>query len=257
MASAGQNVWFDLMTTDLEGAKRFYTDVAGWETKDLGGADPSTPYTMWVAPKGPIGGLTTLPEDAKQMGAPPHWLAYTVVDDVDAIVKQAEGLGGKIYKAPMDIPKIGRFAVLADPQGAVFSVFKPDGEMSAPEDVPGHFSWAELNTNDYEAAWKFYAAIFGWVERSKMEMDDGDVYFMFEDAEGKTKGGMCNLAKKMGTPPHWLHYVTVDGMDAAIDRIKKGGGKILNGPMPIPGDDVIAQCQDPQGVAFAVYSTTK
>ncbi len=257
MASKGQNVWFDLMTTDTDGAKRFYTEVIGWKTQAWEDADPTTPYTLWVASKGPIGGLMTLPEEAKKMGAPPHWLAYTAVDDVAATAKHAEELGGKIYKPPTDIPKVGCFAVLADPQGAVFAVFKAEDDMSAPEDVPGHFSWAELNTTDYDAAWKFYLALFGWEERSKMEMDGGDVYFMFEDPKGKTKGGMCNLAAKMGAPPHWLQYVTVDGMDAALERIKNGGGKILNGPMPIPGDDVIAQCQDPQGAAFAVYSKTK
>jgi predicted enzyme related to lactoylglutathione lyase len=177
---------------------------------------------------------------------------------VDATIAQAQKLGATAHGPAMDIPQVGRYAVLQDPQGAVFSVFTAAGEMSAPPGETGQFSWAELNTTDYEAAWKFYSALFGWKERSQMDMGEGmGTYFMFQDPEEKTKGGISNMAKHMGVPAHWLYYVTVDDMDACIQRIKKAGGKILNGPMPIPGNDVIAQCQDPQGAFFAVYTHGK
>jgi uncharacterized protein len=163
-----------------------------------------------------------------------------------------------VYAPPFDIPKVGRVAVLADPQGAVFAVYKPESEMpSSGTEKPLHFSWSELNTTDWEAAWKFYAQLFGWQERSKMDMGPMGTYFMFNDPTVHTKGGMSNMAKAMSMPAHWLHYVTVTDMDATIARIKQHGGKVLNGPMPIPGDDVIAQCMDPQGAAFAVYASGK
>lgn len=258
MAAKGQNVWFDLMTTDMDAAKAFYTDVIGWKTQQWGEADPNMPYTMWVAGGEPLGGVMPLPEDARKMGAPPHWVAYTVVDDVDATAAKAEKLGARIYAPPMDIPTVGRFAMLGDPQGATFAIFKPAGPASAPPDASGQFSWAELNTTDYEAAWKFYSELFGWKHRSSMDMGpDGGTYFMFDDAEKKTKGGMSNMAKQMNVPAHWLHYVTVDDIDATVERIKAKGGKVLNGPMEIPGDDRIAQCQDPQGGMFAIYAHGK
>jgi predicted enzyme related to lactoylglutathione lyase len=257
--SKGRNVWFDLLTTDLEGAKRYYSEVIGWKTEQWADADPKMPYTMWKAGDAMIGGVMPLPDEAKQMGAPTHWIAYTTVDDVDATTAECSKTGGKVYKAPFDIPKVGRVAVLADPQGAVFAVFKPaGGEMpAAPAEQPGHFSWAELNTIDYEGAWKFYSHLFGWVERSKMDMGPMGIYFMFNDPTVHTKGGMSNMAKQMNMPAHWLHYVTVSDIEATCARVKQHGGRVLNGPMPIPGDDFIAQCMDPQGGAFAVYASGK
>lgn len=257
MTTTGLNVWFDLMTTDMEGAKAFYTEAIGWKTQQWDNSDPNMPYTMWATAEGPLGGVMPLPEDAKKAGAPPHWIAYTTVDDVDATAAKAEQLGGKIYAPPMDIPSVGRFAMLADPQGATFAIFKPSDDMSAPPDAAGQFSWAELNTTDYEAAWKFYSELFGWKHRSSMDMGEAGTYFMWQDATEQTKGGMSNMAKQMGAPAHWLHYVTVDDIEKAVDRIKQNGGKILNGPMDIPGNDRIAQCQDPQGGFFAIYAHDK
>ncbi|MBI2393313.1 MAG: VOC family protein [Deltaproteobacteria bacterium] len=257
MASTGQNVWFDLMTTDVEAAKRFYSDVIGWKTEQWTGGDPAMPYTMWSMGGRSLGGVMALPEDARKMGAPPHWIAYTVVDDVDATAAKAEKLGARVYAPPTDIPTVGRFAVLADPQGATFAIFKGAGPMDAPPDAVGQFSWAELNTTDYEAAWRFYSELFGWKHRSSMDMGPMGTYFMWNDPEGKTKGGMSNAAKAMNFPPHWLHYVTVDDVDATAKVVVEKGGKVMNGPMDIPGDDRIAQCQDPQGGFFAIYSHGK
>lgn len=250
MAARGVNIWFDLMTTDVDGAKRFYGEVIGWNAKLWEDSDPGDPYTMWLAGEQPIGGVL------RQMGTPPHWMAYTSVDDVDATVAQVEKLGGRVYRPAADIAKVGRFAVLGDPQGAVFAVFEPVGEMPAPSsEEPMRFSWAELNTTDYESAWTFYSQLFGWKERSRMDMGPAGTYFMFQSEDGATKGGMSNMAKQMNVPPHWLHYVTVSDMDATTERIRKNGGKVMNGPMSIPGDDVIAQCADPQGAFFAVYAS--
>jgi predicted enzyme related to lactoylglutathione lyase len=257
--SKGRNVWYDLMTTDMEGAKRFYSEVIGWRTQQWQDADPNQPYSMWVAGDTPLGGVMPLADQARQMGAPPHWLAYTTVEDVDRTVTQATQLGGKVLAPAFDIPKVGRCAVLADPQGAVFAVYKPITESGADAagDKIGHFSWAELNTTDWEAAWKFYGQLFGWNERSRMDMGPGGTYFMFDDPTGHTKGGMSSMAKQMNMPAHWLHYITVADMDATVARVKQHGGKVLNGPMPIPGDDVIAQCMDAQGAAFAIYAHAK
>lgn len=256
MAKKGQNVWYELMTTDIEAARRFYTEVVGWKTKAWDEAPADSPYSMWLAGEKMVGGLMKLPAEAK--GAPPHWLAYTKVDDVDAASRQAEKLGGKVLHAPFDVPKIGRMAVLADPQGATFAVFKGEGEMPmSPPTGTGEFSWSELNTTDWEAAWKFYGELFGWQHRESMDMGEMGTYFMWNDPDQVTKGGMSNMAKAMKMPAHWLHYITVDDVPAAVARVTGKGGKVLNGPMDIPGGDVIAQCQDPQGAFFAIYAEGK
>jgi hypothetical protein len=252
MAKHGQNVWFELLTGDVEGAKRFYSEIIGWKAKDWEDSDPNQPYTMWMVGERPIGGLMKLPAEEK---APPHWIAFTRVDDVDATVAQAVKRGGTVQKAPWDIPKVGRVAVLADPQGAAFAVYKPLEEMPLDKPTVGDFSWAELNTSDYESAWKFYSELFGWQHVESMDMGEGmGTYFMFGEPGQVTRGGMSNTAKVMNMPPHWLHYVSVEDVNATVERIKSKGGKILNGPMEVPGGDLIAQAQDPQGGAFAIHA---
>lgn len=256
MPSKGRFVWYDLMTKDVDAAIAFFTEVVGWRTEPFTGGDK--PYTMWKVGDQSVGGVMLLPPEAE--GAPPHWLGYVAVDDVDATSAQAEKLGGAKHHV-MDIPDVGRFAVLADPQGAFFAVFKAAGDMPMHEGEPrpGDFSWHELNTGDWEAAWKFYSQLFSWKATESMDMGgELGTYFMFQraDADG-SMGGMSNAATMMGAPPHWLYYITVDDIDAAVTRIKNGGGQILNGPMDVPGGDKIAQCMDPQGGAFAIHWRNK
>jgi predicted enzyme related to lactoylglutathione lyase len=250
----GRFDWYDLMTADVSAAKSFYSAVLGWKTTKWAQGD----YEMWTVGEQSIGGVMPLPAEAQKMGAPPHWLAYIETDDVDATAKDAEKLGGRIHHPPTDIPTVGRFAVLADPQGAAFAAFKPLTPMEDKPSKTGFFSWHELNTTDYQAAWKFYSELFGWKNTSSMDMGpEMGAYWMFGLDPEKPMGGMSNVAKQMKMPPHWLYYVTVDDIDATVASIQKNGGKILNGPMDVPGNDKIAQCMDPQGAAFAIYMQGK
>jgi len=253
MSTKGHNAWVELMTSDPDAAKGFYGSVTGWTTAPFGEADAKAPYFMFMQDEVPSAGLMQLPPEAAAMGAPPHWLAYTTVENVDAAVGKAKGLGAAVHAAPFDVPKVGRIAVLADPQGATFAVYTPLEDMPPVTPAPGFFGWAELNTSDWKAAWSFYSERFGWVEHSQMDMGDGEIYFMFTNPEKTTQGGMGNDAAKMGVPPHWLHYVSVENIEAACEAVRANGGKVLNGPMAVPGGGQIAQCSDPQGAAFAVY----
>jgi uncharacterized protein len=253
-AKKGRFDWYDLMTGDADAARSFYAAAIGWKTTKWEHAD----YEMWTVDGQSIGGMMSLPEEAKKMGAPPHWLGYIETDDVDATVKRAEQLGGKVHRPGTDIPTVGRFAVLADPQGAAFAVFKPLEPMDDPPLKAGYFSWHELNTTDYQSAWKFYSELFGWKNTSSMDMGpELGTYWMFGLDTANSLGGMSNVATQMKAPPHWLYYVTVDDLDAALERIKQHGGKVLNGPMEVPGGDKIAQCMDPQGGMFAIHMPAK
>jgi predicted enzyme related to lactoylglutathione lyase len=248
----GRFVWYDLMTKDQEKAKGFYTKVFGWGTETWNGP---MPYTMWTVAKTPVGGLMAMPPNAA--GAPPHWLAYIAVPDVDATVRDAETRGGKTHVKPTDIPTVGRFAVLMDPQGAAFAVFKssnPAGPDAPPK--TGEFSWHELATTDVVAAFRFYEALFGWEKRADHDMGPGGLYRLF-GRKGREIGGMFKKPPEMPAPPNWLQYVMVDGATATVDRVKGNGGQVLNGPMEVPGGDWIAQCLDPQGAAFAIHSKAK
>lgn len=252
----GRFCWYDLMTTDPDGAKDFYTEVVGWGTEAWEGGN--MPYTMWTNSKGSMGGMVQLPDEAKAAGAPPHWLAYIAVPDVDETLAEATKLGAKVLKEPMDIPTVGRFAVLADPQGAAFAIFRAESETpghDGPYEI-GEISWNELATSNHEAAWNFYQALFGWEKTDAMDMGDMGIYQMY-GRKGIPLGGIFNKPKEMPGPPAWLYYAKVEDVHQTVEKVKKKGGQILNGPMEVPGGDYIAQCMDPQGAAFAIHSAAK
>lgn len=249
----GQYVWYELMTTDPKAAIGFYTAVIGWGTEEFSGA--GEPYTMWTTTGGPLGGVLQLPPEAKSMGAPPHWLGYIGTPDTDKTLERARTLGGKLLVGPMDIPTVGRFAVIADPQGAVFAAFTP---VMAPGPQPatpsaGSVSWHELTTTDWQAGFAFYNDLFGWSKMEAMDMGPMGTYQMF-GRNGTMLGGMFNKSAEMPFPPHWLYYIHVGDLDATLERVKSAGGTVLNGPMEVPGGDRIAQCMDPQGAAFALHA---
>jgi predicted enzyme related to lactoylglutathione lyase len=245
----GRFVWYDLMTSDPRKAEAFYTKLAGWGTMPW---DGPMPYTMWTVGGAPIGGVMTLPSGAP---APPHWVGYVSVPDVDATVSQTESLGGRTIAKAADIPTVGRYAVLADPQGAVFAVFAASGQTPGHEGVPavGEFSWHELMTTAYSSAFRFYQSLFGWEKLAEHDMGPMGVYLIF-GRNGTEMGGMFNKSDDMPMPPNWLQYIRVDSADRVVDVVKGNGGTIMNGPMDVPGGDRIAQCMDPQGAAFAIHS---
>ena len=120
----------------------------------------------------------------------------------------------------------------------------------------GEFSWHELATHDQPAAFRFYEKLFGWEKTSAMDMGPGGVYQMYGRA-GVPMGGMFNKPAEMPGPPSWLHYIRVDDVNRAVDVTNGRGGKIVNGPMEVPGGDWIAQGMDPQGGMFAVHAKKK
>ena len=145
--------------------------------------------------------------------------------------------------------------MLADPQGAAFAVFTPDGEAPGHEGEArvGEFSWHELATHDSPAAYRFYERLFQWEKMSTMDMGGGALYQMFGRA-GVMLGGMFNNPPNSSTPPGWLHYVRVADLAQAIDAVTTQGGHVVSGPMEVPGGDTIAQCVDPQGARFALHA---
>jgi len=257
MANTGRFVWYELLTSDPKAAIAFYTEVVGWKTQPWEG----TAYTMWTASQGPLGGVVELPEPAKQMGAGPYWQASIQVANVDESCATVKELGGKVIHAE-DVPNVGRIAVIADPQGAVLSLFTPAGGGMEPHDAAksGEFSWHELYTTDYQAAFAFYQRIAGWEKLGAFDMGPGMGEYLLWGRGGTQLGGMMTMPKDMKTPdgrtvpPSWMYYVTVADFDAAFERAKAKGARVLNGPMPVPGGQRIVQLMDPQGAAFALVT---
>ncbi len=246
----GRFVWYDLMTTDQEKAIDFYSEVVGWTTEDW----PNAPqrYAMWKpAAGGMIGGSVQFPPD--QASLHPHWLGYIATPNVDDTVAQTTKLGGKVVKPADDIPTVGRSAVLADPQGAIFGVFTPEGDAPGHEGTAdiGEVSWHELYTTDYEAAFKFYSQLFGWEKGQSMDMGPMGIYQIFT-RNGRDIGGMMNKPDP-SMPSGWTYYFRVPDINDVVNRIKASGGQVVNGPMEVPGGDIIVNAADPQGGFFAVH----
>jgi predicted enzyme related to lactoylglutathione lyase len=252
-SNVGRFVWHELMTTDTKAAIAFYSEIIGWKTQ----AWEEGNYTMWLTSQGTMGGVNPLPDQARTTGAPPHWTSDVQVADVDATVLKAKNLGAQVYVPPSDIPKIGRFSVFADPQGAKIAVYRPLGDMKLHDATKqGEFCWSELVAADHAAAFKFYSEVFGWEKLGEHDMGPMGKYLLF--GKGATQyGGMFTKTKDMQMPPAWLYYIQVDDLDAALGRVKAMGGKVLQGPVTVPTGARIAQLTDPQGAAFALHELAK
>lgn len=244
----GRFCWNELMTTDPGAARDFYVKITGWGTSiwDAG----EKPYEMWMNGEMPVGGLMDLPSPE----VPPCWLTYLSTPDLDATLAKVKASGGTVMNQ-LAVPQVGRFAVIADPQGGVISVLEPEGETPSHDGPPelGEFSWRELATTDADAAWGFYAEVFGWEDAGRMDMGEMGYYQVFGRG-GQPLGGIFNGPPEMRAVG-WLLYVRVPDVHQAAETVKELGGKLLNGPMEVPGNDYIAQLMDPQGIAFAVHQT--
>jgi predicted enzyme related to lactoylglutathione lyase len=256
LATRGRFVWHELMTKDPKAALTFYKQVVGWTTQKWQGSGTTTDvdYTMFMAGETAVGGVMPIPPEAAAMQVGPSWLAYIAVPDVDLTVDQVTKLGGGVHAPARTMPDVGRFAVLHDPQGATFAVISGEGKVTEEtEPKRFEFSWHELVTTDYKAASKFYFSLFGWDKKREVDIGAMGTYFVF-GRDRFTYGGMFNKPTNLTVPPHWLNYVQVESADAAAERATKAGGKVINGPMEVPGGDRIAQIVDPQGATFAVQS---
>lgn len=143
----GRFCWGELLTTDPAAAADFYRAVIGWGTREWEGSE--TPYAVWMNNDTPVGGLMQLPAELTATGAPPHWLVYISTPDAEACGMNARSLGGTQLNM-LELPDVGRMAIIADPQGAVFSAYQPS-DMTPGHDGPaavGEFSWHELATTD-------------------------------------------------------------------------------------------------------------
>ena len=252
----GSFVWCELSTDDVPAAVAFYSKVIGWTTRDAG---PGMDYTIFQAGDLGVGGVAKMTQMARDNGARPSWVGYVYVDDVDAAAAKVAKLDGKIYFGPTDIPTIGRFAVAADPQGAVFMLFKPlpmeNPPPRAAPDTPGTAGWRELMASDWEKAFAFYSDMFGWTKDTAMDMGAMGTYQLFA-VDGVPSGGMMNRPPE--TPgPYWGYYFNVESIKASIERLTAAGGKVIHGPMPVPGGSWIVQALDPEGVFFCLVSSAE
>ncbi|HVE21315.1 MAG TPA: VOC family protein [Acidocella sp.] len=254
--SHGKFVWYELLTTDPAKAATFYSAVIGWEAKDA--SIPGVPYTLLSINGESAAGLMEMPETLRATGAKPLWLGYVGVDDVDKIAALATAKGAVVHKGPADIPNVGRFAVLTDPQGALFALFKSHGGESASLPQlrnPGHGGWHELIAANAQDAFAFYSSLFGWTKAEAIDMGPMGSYQLFAH-NGVPIGGMMTCPQAQA-PTGWTYYFNVRDIKDTLTRINASGGTVQMGPQEVPGGSWIIQGLDPQGGRFAVVAPPK
>ncbi len=251
----GTPIWYELMSKDPLAARRFYSEVVGWQIDEELPAGSTMDYRMISAGDGLIGGVFKLTDDMCQKGASPCWMMYIGVDDVDACVGEITSAGAAVLMPAFDIPGVGRIAMVADPQGAAFYVMRGTSDANSTACDPersGHGAWHELHAVDGTKAAEFYTAKFGWGQSRGVDMGPMGIYQLFS-VEGRDLGGFMTDA---GFPrPAWLVYFRVDGIERAAARIHQAGGQVIQGPMEVPGGGWIVNGLDPEGAMFALTGT--
>lgn len=237
----GTFCWVELGTPDPAGAASFYASVLGWNI-DEADFEQGTYRTARVVDLATAG----IYESVDQ---PTSWSTYVSVEDTDMITKQAEQLGATVLVQPMDIGTMGRMAVIQDPSGAVFSVWRGGDTVGAQiVNDPGAFCITQLNAQDPTSARSFYEQLFEW--RFEQVSPDPDSYWSIYVGESLNAGMMQSQSP---TPDYWLTYFTTpDSLDDALSRIGEGGGTIAVPPTAVPSGRFLV-AQDPQGGYFGLF----
>ena len=252
----GSFCWPEIAAGDAGKAKAFYGELLGWDIRDQPGGFYSIAHRKGKA----VAGLYGLMPDQRAKGVPPHWLSYVRVASTDASAQKAAGLGGKVLHPPMDVPGIGRMAVLEDPAGACFALWESTGHEGAElVDEPGAPCWYELMTRDAARAKAFYTGLFGWIPKPMpMEASPGCAggpvdYTVFHNGESMACGMMeMKGAEWEGVPPHWMPYVAVEDCDSTAKCCAELGGKVCVPPTAIPHIGRFSVLTSPDGAVFSV-----
>ena len=248
----GDFIAYDLLTTDPMKSGAFYESVLGWTIQKPQVVDPDRKIerrAVTSADGHTIAGIMSLADDDTTS---PGWLGYIAVTDVDATVAAIEASAGKLHVPPMSVDGVGRFAMVADPQGVVFYVMRREDDRAATGfslDDAGRCSWNELATTDRQSAFEFYTNLLGWADGGVMPMGPaGDYQFLSQN--GSAIGAIMTRAD--GMPAQWLFYFRVADIDAALAKVEGKGGTVVHGPAEVPGGDSILVCLDPTGAGFGL-----
>jgi predicted enzyme related to lactoylglutathione lyase len=181
-------------------------------------------------------------------------MAYVSVDDVDAAVERAKGMGGREAWPATDIPNVGRFAVISDPQGGHISPWKSlqeDEDEAQPG--PGEFCWEEFLAKDPAEAARFYGELFGW-KTEEMDMGEMGTYTLLKRGD-RGVADILKMPAEVKAPSHWLSYVMVEDVDASVRKIEELGGTVCKPGTDIPDIGRFAVATDPAGAVFAVWKS--
>ena len=256
----GDFIWYELLTSDADAAGEFYGKVVGWISTPSG--QPDMDYRFFSSGDGSmmvdgVGGYMAINDEMAAGGARPCWLGYLAVDDVDASVAAITAAGGAEMMPAMDLPGVGRMAMVADPAGAPFYVMRGASDetshsFAATEPKVGHGAWNELSSSDPAAAKAFYTQLFGWVQEGDMDMGPmGKYEFLWASGKRFMQGAVMPKMPEMPMSA-WVYYFRVPDIDVAAATTRELGGSLLMEPVEIPGGDYSFTAMDPLGAVFGL-----
>ena len=236
--------WSDCSSSDPDKSKQFYSAVLGWAIEDLPLGEGMS-YTMLKHNNLNVAGLGPMMPGQDEM--PSYWTSYVNVDDVDAVVSKATGLGANVIAEPMDVFDSGRMAIIQDPVGAMLGLWQANNHIGASlVNTPGAMCWNELMTQEPQKAQKFYQQLFGW-----RIAEDSNGYLMIEN-NGRPNGGILKIDDSYQVPPHWQTYFSVADLAATTDKVTANGGQVHMGKTEAPGVGHFAIIGEPTGAVCTV-----
>lgn len=242
----GKFVWRELSTNDVEGALRFYGELAGWSSKKV--EMPNGAYYLLMNGEQQVGGLMAL---APGVDMPPYWMSYVSVADVDAAVGSAKDLGGEVVWGPLEVDDIGRMATVVDPRGGAISMMKATkgDPVRARSPSLGEFCWEQLGSPELANARTFYGAVMGW----KVMAFPGGKLETFGVGPGPREQVATLLAAEGDKPAGWLSFIVVDSLGPACARTVRLGGSVVSAETVVPGIGSYSVIRDPQGALLGLF----
>jgi uncharacterized protein len=246
----GKFVWHDLITEDIDAARRFYGGVLGWTFEDSGTRDGyvvARSGDVYVAGMVPV----TEPADGSNLS---RWVPYVSVADVDDAISRSGVRDGKVAVTARDVP-LGRVAALIDPEGAVYGVAR--SSIGDPTDAttaaaPGRVVWSELLAADPDKAAAYYEGVVGYsIENSARS---GGTYTFLRQGDVKRAGILLNPMS--GWESQWITYFGVDDPVAATERVERFGGRVVVPVSPDVREGTVAVVTDPSGAILALRRAT-
>lgn len=246
---AGTPCWIDLTSPDVAASTSFYAGLFGWSSDDQHDDDGNHIYTNFQHDGQVVAGMAT--QDPSMAGMPPMWNTYVAVDDVDAVLARVEDAGGAVLLPTMEVMTQGRMAVIADPAGAVVSLWEAGEHIGAQVvNEPDTWAWNELMSRDLEASQAFHADVLGWTYEA-MEMPD----MVYQVVEGGDQGIAGMMAMPEGlpdqVPSHWVTYFLVKDAAESVARATELGATVTHGPDDTPVG-ILAGIHDPLGGSFSI-----
>lgn len=239
----GMVVWMDLLTDDVASAVRFYEDVFSWKFR----LHPDGQFALATLAGKPVASIAAFDEGLG--GSEGLWLASLSVSDVNEAMESVKANGGAVLEPPEDLPGRGRYVLVEDPTGAAVMLLRADGGDPGLRREAGRWVWAELWTDDVDAATTFYENVLGYRTVTVRDASGSEFRVMGRD---QTPHASVVRSPLPGVAPNWLAYLLVDDVNATARRVLEAGGAVLMAPQKDGFNSDIAIVSDPTGGVFAL-----